>query len=160
MFYQDLPVLGLSSSGRSHYYLFLSNSALSFLKAQLWAGTVLHVWNIQHDTEYMWKGWASISHRSDCTYGTVATSKREGKLRVIYLSVFLRDEWECGECTLETTGHQMKALYLDFSIQHCEPIEGHTSHAQLTHKCRIHYEQKPRHKPYCTLLLGSREGGL
>lgn len=80
VFYQDLPVLGLPSSGRSHYCLFLSHLALRFLKTQRWAGTVLRPRNgLLTDAAERWEGPASISHRSDPAYGTVDASKLEEK---------------------------------------------------------------------------------
>lgn len=95
VFYQDLPVLGLSSSARSHYCLFLSNSAPRFLKAQRCAGTVLHQQSgLLTDIAERWEGPASISHRSDPAYGTVDASKLEEKLKAISLSKFLGYERE------------------------------------------------------------------
>ena len=117
MFYQDLPVLGLPSSGRSHYCLFLSNLPLRFLKTQRWTGTVLRPRNgLLTDVAERWEGPASISHRSDPAYGTVDASKLEEKLKGINLSMFLSNEWELSHTG---TGSVSEGSTLsDFSIQH------------------------------------------
>ena len=117
VFYQDLPVLGLPSSARSDYCLFLSNLAPRFLKAQWWAGIVLHPLNgLLTDIAERWEGPASISHQSDPAYGTVDASKLEEKLKGINLSTFLDDEREVSH---PGNGRVSEGSTLpDFSIQH------------------------------------------